>query len=127
MAANMMLTLRSQKWGAKLGIAGNQGGYPYRVAICLGRFIVNPSFTPTKAPSDKSLEGCYSLGVTEVYEVSRAPYGWLKYQDTKGEWHEEKVKGVLAIVVQHELDHLDGRLCHEGGRKVVPPKSLQEK
>lgn len=123
----MYRTLQSQKYGDKLGIAANQAGYTYRVAICYGRFIVNPVFTPTKMPPVQFMESCYSLEDGAVYEVDRAKYGWLKWQDAKGEWHEEKVKGVLAIVVQHELNHLDGILCHKNGKKVEPRKSLQEK
>jgi peptide deformylase len=122
MVVRMMRVLHSQKWGSKLGISANQAGFPYRVCIVLGRVLVNPTFTPTKAPPNTMLEGCYSLGMDAVYEVPRAPYGWLKWQDTKGEWHEEKVKDVKAVVVQHELDHLDGKSCVESGKRVQAPK-----
>jgi peptide deformylase len=119
---HMLTVLGSQKWGQKLGIAANQAGLKYRMCICLGKLYINPEFTPTKAPPEISREGCYSLGEGELYEIPRAKYGWLKYQDTKGEWHEEKVKGIEAIVVQHELDHLDGKLCSAGGKLVSSPK-----
>lgn len=122
MAADMHRILQSQTWGAKLGLSANQGGYKHRVALVLGRFVINPEFQPPKhSIKEKGLEGCYSLGIDNIYEVERHKYGWAKWQDIKGEWHEEKVKGVLAIVFQHELDHLDGKLCHEGGKKVAPP------
>lgn len=77
--------------------------------------MVNPEFEPTKAPPEHSLEGCYSLGEGEIYEVPRAKYGWAKWQTLNGEFVEEKVKGILAIVYQHELDHLNGKTCSEGG------------
>ena len=32
------------------------------------------------------------------------------YQDEKGNIHIEKIKGFLAVIIQHELDHLDGAL-----------------
>lgn len=124
MVVRMMRVLHSQKWGSKLGISANQAGYGYRVCIALGRVLVNPEFTPTKAPPITMMEGCYSLGMDAVYEVPRASYGWLKYQDTKGEWHDEKVKGVNAIVVQHELAHLNGRSCVEDGKRVASPKKV---
>lgn len=119
-ATIMFKTLEAQKWGARLGLAANQVGYKERMAIVLGRFVVNPEWQPSKAPPNQITEGCYSLGVDELYVVPRSDYGWASWQDTNGEPHSEKLRGFKAIVFQHEIDHLNGKACHEGGRRVEP-------
>ncbi len=54
-------------------------------------------------------EGCLSVpGVAE--DVKRYSEIHLSYQDLKGKKCELKAEGLLAVAVQHELDHLDGKL-----------------
>ena len=54
-------------------------------------------------------EGC--LSVPGYYEeVKRADTIRLKYLDRDGEMQEEDLDGLLAVCVQHEIDHLDGKL-----------------
>jgi peptide deformylase len=117
-------SLFSMPWGSHLGIAANQIGRKEKMAIVLGRVVVNPEWQPSKAPKNEVLEGCYSLGMETMFKVPRAPYGWAKWQDTKGEHHEEKLSGIKAVVYQHEVDHLEGRTCHESGVKVEPPAEV---
>ncbi len=54
-------------------------------------------------------EGC--LSVPGYYEeVKRADTIRLKYLNRDGESVEEDLDGLLAVCVQHEIDHLDGKL-----------------
>lgn len=54
-------------------------------------------------------EGCLSLpGMNE--DVSRQPEIRLRYQDENFETHEETYSGILARIIQHEYDHIDGIL-----------------
>ncbi|MGB1256699.1 MAG: peptide deformylase [Thiolinea sp.] len=54
-------------------------------------------------------EGC--LSVPEYYEkVTRAERIRVKALDRKGEIFEMDADGLLAVCIQHELDHLDGKL-----------------
>lgn len=109
----MLKVLIAMEWGSKLGMAFPQIGIPLRGIIVLGVSMANPEFTPSKAPCDIIEEGCYSLPQGEIHRRERVPYGWLKYQNPQtGEWVEEKVTGLRAIVVQHEIDHLNGLLCN---------------
>ena len=56
-----------------------------------------------------SEEGC--LSVPGYYEeVERAEHIRVRYQDKYGEEIETELEGLLAVVVQHEIDHLDGKL-----------------
>jgi peptide deformylase len=54
-------------------------------------------------------EGC--LSVPGYYEeVERADHIKLRYLDRQGEPREEEFEGLLAVCVQHEIDHLNGKL-----------------
>ncbi len=56
-----------------------------------------------------SEEGC--LSVPGYYEeVERAEHIRVRYQDRNGEEVETEMEGLLADCVQHEIDHLDGKL-----------------
>ncbi len=56
-----------------------------------------------------SEEGC--LSVPGYYEeVERAEHIRVRYQDRNGDEIETEMQGLLAVVVQHEIDHLDGKL-----------------
>jgi peptide deformylase len=54
-------------------------------------------------------EGC--LSVPGVYdEVERANHIRVRYLDRDGKPQEDTFDGLLAVCVQHEIDHLDGKL-----------------
>ena len=54
-------------------------------------------------------EGC--LSVPGIYaEVSRAEKVRVRAQDRKGEFFEHSLDGMHAICLQHEMDHLEGKL-----------------
>lgn len=55
------------------------------------------------------LEGCLSIPDIWGY-VQRKKEVTLKYQDEDGNLHEEVFSGFPAIIVQHEMDHLNGIL-----------------
>jgi peptide deformylase len=54
-------------------------------------------------------EGC--LSIPDVYaEIERPSRVRVVYQDAKGVRHEMLAEGLMATVVQHEIDHLNGKL-----------------
>ena len=54
-------------------------------------------------------EGC--LSVPGYYEeVERAEHVRVRFLDRAGEEVEAELEGLLAVCVQHEIDHLDGKL-----------------
>ena len=54
-------------------------------------------------------EGC--LSVPGYYEeVERAEHIRVQYLDRQGDAQELDVEGLLAVCIQHEIDHLDGKL-----------------
>jgi len=70
--------------------------------------LVNPELLETTG-SEEMEEGC--LSVPGFYEkVKRAETIRVKALDLKGEPFEMDMDGLLAVCVQHEIDHLDGKL-----------------
>src|SRR5690606_1214906 len=57
-------------------------------------------------------EGC--LSVPGIYEkVKRAEHVKVKAMNEKGEPFELEAHGLLAVCIQHEIDHLDGKVFVE--------------
>ncbi len=73
--------------------------------------IINPVITRADG-STFYQEGC--LSVPGFYEdVERSETVTLEYRDRHGERHTIDADGLLAVAIQHELDHLNGRLFIE--------------
>lgn len=74
--------------------------------------FINSKKVESKKPKKskgKLLEGC--LSIPNIWgNVSRKKEVKLRYQDLQGNEHVEIFKGFPAIIVQHELDHLNGIL-----------------
>ncbi len=73
--------------------------------------MINPVIIE-KDGSEKFQEGC--LSVPGIYEeVERAKHVKVEYFDRNGEKHIIEDKDFLAIAIQHEIDHLDGKVFIE--------------
>ena len=70
--------------------------------------IINPEIVSGTGKTTFN-EGCLSVP-TFFEEVERFETIELKYQDVNGKTHTLKTDGLLAIVIQHEMDHLEGTL-----------------
>ena len=71
--------------------------------------LVNPSISPLGEESWTLDEGCLSFpGITAAIE--RTVGINLIYQDLQGESVQVELRGFVARVVQHEVDHLNGIL-----------------
>ena len=81
--------------------------------------FVNPEIKEPAGSVDSS-EGC--LSVPEIRTtIKRYENITLEYQDLNGERHEEPLGDLMSICVQHEIDHLDGKLFID----YVPDVKLQ--
>ena len=74
------------------------------------KIFVNPTYTVTENNSFFEYEeGCLSIpGFNE--KISRPDKIELMWQDLKGNEHIEKPEGLLTVCIQHEIDHLEGKL-----------------
>ena len=95
-----------------IGLSAPQVGSSSEIIVAdIGEGIIklaNPKIIKTKG-QDKLVEGC--LSVPDISVEIRRPYEILvEGLNEKGEKVEFKAKGLLARVIQHEIDHLKGRL-----------------
>lgn len=73
------------------------------------RAFINPTFEIIEQELQDYDEGC--LSVPGFYEtISRPRRVLIKAQDETGEAFELEADGILAICIQHEIDHLEGKL-----------------
>ncbi|RBW44090.1 peptide deformylase [Psychromonas sp. B3M02] len=70
--------------------------------------LINPTILESDGV-EISEEGCLSVPETNA-EVQRAEFVTLQYQDLDGDTQVVKADGLFAVCIQHELDHLKGKL-----------------
>jgi len=98
-----------------VGLAATQIGIAKKVAVIdttrdksQRLVIINPEIIQ-RGELTAMQEGC--LSVPGAYDtVMRANEVTVKAQDEHGEWQEIHAKGLLAEALQHEIDHLNGRV-----------------
>lgn len=106
-----------------VGLAAPQAGLPIRLFVVDGnagsdeetelpelkKVFINPEIIELSGDSWVMNEGCLSL--PEIREdVSRPDVVRIKYFDENFEEHNEVFNGFIGRVIQHEYDHLEGKL-----------------
>ena len=101
-----------------IGIAAPQIGINERIFIttinCYKKNqreieMINPEILEISEDLVESEEGCLSLPGRND-KIHRHPWLTVRFQDKEGIWNEMKLVDLDAIIVQHELDHLNGGL-----------------
>lgn len=70
---------------------------------------VNPTIVRRSEQTEIGWEGCLSISAG-YGQVRRAVWVELQWQTLDGSRVRERIEGFVAVIVQHELDHLDGVL-----------------
>ena len=97
-----------------IGLAAPQVGSDVRIAVVdvegdAPFAIVDPEIVERSPDEERGEEGC--LSIPDVYgDVSRAVRVVVRALDRDGKPFELAAGGLLARCLQHEIDHLDGRL-----------------
>jgi peptide deformylase len=96
-----------------IGLAAPQVGRLERLAVIdLGDdpfAIINPIIDSASAAREKGEEGC--LSIPDIYADVERPKGvTVIAMDRDGEVYEREATGLMARCLQHEIDHLDGKL-----------------
>jgi len=106
-----------------IGLAAVQVGVPIRLLVIDlqepeeedgepvrdPRVFINPEILWHSDAEVPYTEGC--LSVPEQYaEVMRPDKIRARWQDVDGKTHEQEIDGLLAVCLQHEMDHLNGVL-----------------
>lgn len=95
-----------------IGLAAPQVGVTRRIIVAdIGEGLVafaNPEIVE-KEGNDRLFEGCLSLPGIEV-DIARSQVILVRGIDRKGVQIEQEYTGLMARVIQHEVDHLNGVL-----------------
>ena len=106
----MLATMRENDG---VGLAANQVGRLKRVLVASVEdedyVLVNPVISERAETTERVQEGCLSIPGINV-EVDRPTAVTVTGQDASGEPVRIEAQDMLARVLQHELDHLDGVL-----------------
>lgn len=105
-----------------VGLAANQVGETKRIImIDNGSFkhvFINPVITRRYGGTINSREGCLSFP-GKLALVVRHKQITMEALSPTGEKVAFKLKGLNAICIQHEVDHLDGFSCFDKAFKVI--------
>ena len=111
-AANMLETMYLENG---VGLAATQVNIHKRIAVIdtsesrdQPMVIINPEIIE-QSGEEESEEGCLSVPETNAL-VKRSEFVTLRYQDLDGVMQTIEADGLLAVCIQHELDHLKGKL-----------------
>lgn len=101
-----------------IGLAAPQVGVNLRVVVCkfnhdsshqLIVHMINPKISQRSPEMVFHEEGCLSLP-KQFDAIARHESLTVKFLDRKGKEQVLKLKGLNARIVQHEVDHIDGKL-----------------
>jgi peptide deformylase len=100
-----------------IGLAAPQVGVTKRVIVmdCIKEGTPEPMvlFNPEViwSSEDQTIyeEGCLSIP-DQYADVKRPAEVQVRWMDLQGQWQERQFAGLWATCVQHEIDHLDGKL-----------------
>ena len=116
---------RSMVEHSGIGLAANQLGRDLALFVIdeelasehgVPAVYANPEITDASAETDSLEEGCLSIPGLWV-PVSRAKKIMFKALDERGARVKFRARGMLARVLQHETDHLNGRTIRDRSRK----------
>lgn len=110
-ATSMYFTMKSLK---AVGLAANQVGKSLRIiTISSPQFegaMFNPIILDRVEEVVDFLEGCLSIKNTKTNTKTRSKSIRVRWQDKSGTYNEQEFTDLTAVVIQHEIDHLQGIL-----------------
>ena len=106
-----------------IGLAANQVGYARRIFVMdtsndrnSPKIFINPVIEKRAKNKVTAGEGCLSC-LNQFADVRRPEYVGLKWICSHGKEQYKTFYHLPARVVQHEMDHLEGRLCIDYDKK----------
>ncbi|MCH9666181.1 MAG: peptide deformylase [Gammaproteobacteria bacterium] len=95
-----------------IGLAAIQIGVPLRIAVIKTEepiVLINPEITVLEDLMLTEEEGCLSLPGIRA-NISRPARIKVNAKDKQGNNFKLKADGLLSVCIQHEIDHMDGKL-----------------
>jgi peptide deformylase len=122
---NQMLTVMAEQNG--IGLAANQIGVPYSVFVCAGDPFAcfNPVIVDYSSDEVALDEGCLTWPGLYV-SIKRPSAIRVRFTNIKGEVETHKYNGMTARIIQHEMDHLAGKLFYNRSSKYHRDKAFRK-
>lgn len=129
--ANFMLNVMYNSAG--IGLAANQVGSSLNMLVLdlqeddikKPMVCINPVITSYSAETSEMEEGCLSLpGIKGI--VTRPKQIQIQFLDLEGVKHNITATDLLAVCLQHEVDHLNGKIFLDRMSAVEKSKLLRE-
>jgi len=123
--AEDMFVLMEQENG--VGLAAPQIGKLIRMFVLTAddevkRVFINPQIIKTSTETCEYEEGC--LSIPQMYEtIVRPEKVTVQALNEQGKVFTLEAEGLLARIIQHEYDHLDGILYIDRGDPVIKEKT----
>lgn len=120
-----MLDTLNARGNTAAGLSAPQIGILKRVAICrrmdleeedvnkdpVWEVMINPVIKVTSKETTTMWEGCLSINQGDLFgKVTRPKDIKVEYYDITGKMKSLNATGYFSHVIQHEIDHLDGKL-----------------
>lgn len=119
---------RTMQTAEGVGLAANQVGLEYRMFVMDGPDgrinLVNPQITKKSLTVVLFKESCLSAPGEYVITGNRHDWVEVSYQDEKGNPRIKLMRGIHAVCVEHELEHLDGKSFMDS--KTIPRAKRKE-
>lgn len=126
LARSMLETMREEKG---VGLAAVQVGFLERIFVCdpgdNPLVLINPEIIEVSKEKEVVEEGCLSLPRVTV-NIARPKKVKVKALDLKGRVQIIEAEDLLARIIQHEIDHLNGNLILDRASKEERRKALME-
>lgn len=120
---------RIMKKSGGVGLAANQIGVNLSIFIAEDKnrilTFINPKIIKLEGEKVTLEEGCLSLPNIWGY-IKRYPEVTIEYLDIWGKKKKLKAKGLLAQIIQHEIDHLEGVLFAEKAEKLYKLEEIDK-
>lgn len=112
-----------------VGLAANQVGLTFSMFTMEGAegerlYIVNPRIKSKSSAPANLREGCLSAPGEFLTRPDRAVWVELEFQDELGVPQRRVFKGIAAVCVQHEIEHLNGEGFMQS-KTILKQKRLQ--
>lgn len=113
-----------------VGLAGPQVGKNLRLFVLIAdddvrRVFINPQIIKTSEEMGEYDEGC--LSIPQVYETIVRPVAvTVQALNEKGRPFTLEADGLLARIIQHEYDHLDGIVFIDRGDQEFAEKTIAQ-
>jgi peptide deformylase len=121
---NMLMVMAEQKG---IGLAANQLGLPYSVFVCHGDPFAcfNPRIVDVSQEEVLLDEACLTWPGLYV-KVKRPKSIRVRFTTIKGQVETQKYTGMTARVIQHEIDHLNGKLFFNAATKYHKDQAFRK-